>query len=309
MVQRRLLQIAGWTCWFWWAQAEAAAEGTGTRALNRAGQVATAVPETSRDSTWAQIPNAWYELTPEDLDVGEDRGVCGINSLTVTSEASACRLRIAFPQGRRAVCSGWIIGTDKVGTAGHCIYNKEAGGYARQIYVDCGKEDACEASDDTYNAVKWVTTEGWIENGHTEGCSRFSNDGAVIKVDRAFRKRDVLTVEPYTCERNMDFTVTGYPGSTGQQCSSYTSCVQKTASGSIMCPSSILNGCGLLSSSTLDGCAGMSGSALISSSSNKVVGIYAAQRMGFICANYYAFLTEQPSEGGVDIWDLQDALE
>jgi len=287
----------------------AAAEDKDNQALNRAAHVAMAEPESARDSTWAQIPNAWFELTPEDIDVGEDRGVCGINSLTETSKAGACRIRIAFPRGRRVVCSGWIIGRDTVATAGHCVYNKEAGGYARQIYVDCGEENPCQGGNNTYNAVKWVTTQGWIENGHEEECSRFSNDGAAIKVGRTFRRRDVLQVEPYTCDRNMDFTVTGYPGSTGEGCSSYTTCVQKTASGSIACPSGMFNRCGVLSSSTLDGCAGMSGSGLMSSSRDTIVGIYAAQRMGFICANYYAFLTEGPNEEGVDIWDLMEALE
>eukprot|EP00894_Picocystis_sp_ML_P005524 jgi/Pico_ML_1/56041/g1639.t1 len=262
MIKAGLLWTTWWTCCFcFWM---AAAEDKDNQALNRAAHVAMAEPESARDSTWAQIPNAWFELTPEDIDVGEDRGVCGINSLTETSKAGACRIRIAFPRGRRVVCSGWIIGRDTVATAGHCVYNKEAGGYARQIYVDCGEENPCQGGNNTYNAVKWVTTQGWIENGHEEECSRFSNDGAAIK---------------------------------------------KTASGSIACPSGMFNRCGVLSSSTLDGCAGMSGSGLMSSSRDTIVGIYAAQRMGFICANYYAFLTEGPNEEGVDIWDLMEALE
>jgi glutamyl endopeptidase len=67
--------------------------------------------------------------------------VCGHDDrvqITATTQIPwrwICQLIITWPSGGQARCSGWFIGPKAVMTAGHCVYSRGAGGWARRIEV------------------------------------------------------------------------------------------------------------------------------------------------------------------------------
>jgi V8-like Glu-specific endopeptidase len=74
--------------------------------------------------------------------------VCGSDERVRISPATAvpwrwiCQLFITFPDGGRFVGTGWLIGPRCVMTAGHCVYSRANGGWARRIEVVPGMDGA-----------------------------------------------------------------------------------------------------------------------------------------------------------------------
>jgi len=94
-------------------------------------------------------------LTDELLDLGEcvpegfaPETVCGqddrveVTNTTVVPWRWICKLIITFPNGASGGCTGWFIGPKAVMTAGHCVYSRANGGWARQIEVIPGMRGA-----------------------------------------------------------------------------------------------------------------------------------------------------------------------
>lgn len=50
-----------------------------------------------------------------------------------------CLLKVKWPNGRTTYGTGWLFKADGVATAGHCVYNKERGGWADTITVYPGR--------------------------------------------------------------------------------------------------------------------------------------------------------------------------
>ena len=83
-------------------------------------------------------------------------------------------LEIEFPFGR-SMGTGWLVAGDKVLTAGHCLYNHDAGGWATSIKVVPGndtEEPKTNSTEDApygvYHATALQTTPDWIMNSSVE---------------------------------------------------------------------------------------------------------------------------------------------
>lgn len=83
-----------------------------------------------------------------------------------------CALRITFPSGSTYRGTGFLIGPRAVATAGHCVYMKSQGGWARRIEVIPG----CNGSRRPFGQVQATTFRsvgGWVNQGLPEcdyGC-------------------------------------------------------------------------------------------------------------------------------------------
>ncbi|MGH7153698.1 MAG: trypsin-like serine peptidase [Acetobacteraceae bacterium] len=81
-------------------------------------------------------------------------------------------LRIQFPSGATYRGTGFFIGPRALATAGHCVYMRNQGGWARKIEVIPG----CDGSTRPYNsatATEFRSTSGWVTNSLPEcdyGC-------------------------------------------------------------------------------------------------------------------------------------------
>ena len=96
----------------------------------------------------------------------------------------AC-LDIKFPNGEVGIGTGWLIGKNKILTAGHCVYDTGKGGWAASITVIPGNDVENpypgNKSDDApygkYEAVAMQTTNEWFER------RSMTYDVAVIHID------------------------------------------------------------------------------------------------------------------------------
>lgn len=83
-----------------------------------------------------------------------------------------CALRIEFPSGSVFRGTGFLIGPRAIATAGHCVYMKAQGGWARKIEVIPG----CNGSKRPFGqvmATQFRSTGGWVNQGLPEcdyGC-------------------------------------------------------------------------------------------------------------------------------------------
>jgi V8-like Glu-specific endopeptidase len=83
-----------------------------------------------------------------------------------------CALRIHFPSGAQYRGTGFLIGPRAVATAGHCVYMKNQGGWARKIEVSPGCNDSQKPFGSAM-AAEFRSTRGWVQDGLPEadyGC-------------------------------------------------------------------------------------------------------------------------------------------
>jgi V8-like Glu-specific endopeptidase len=115
-------------------------------------------------------------LTDEFLSLGECRPegysaetVCGpddrvqIGNTTVVPWRWLCKLIITWPNGAKGGCTGWFIGPKAVMTAGHCVYSKANGGWARQIEVIPGMHGALRPFGSMVG-TSFRSVTGWTSN-------------------------------------------------------------------------------------------------------------------------------------------------
>ncbi len=74
-----------------------------------------------------------------------------------------CQLIITMANGQQSRCTGWFIGPKAVMTAGHCVYSKGNGGWARQIEVI----PACNGAVRPFGSqvgTSFRSVKGWTDN-------------------------------------------------------------------------------------------------------------------------------------------------
>ncbi len=95
-----------------------------------------------------------------------------INNTTSVPWRRYCALRIYFPSGAQYRGTGFLIGPRALATAGHCVYMRNQGGWARRIEVIPG----CNGSQKPFGsamATEFRSTRGWVQDGLPEsdyGC-------------------------------------------------------------------------------------------------------------------------------------------
>jgi glutamyl endopeptidase len=95
-----------------------------------------------------------------------------INNTTDIPWRRICALRITFPNGAVYRGSGFFIGPRAIATAGHCVYMKSQGGWARRIEVIPG----CNGTKRPFGqvvATQFRSVGGWVNQGLPEcdyGC-------------------------------------------------------------------------------------------------------------------------------------------
>ncbi|MCK6497978.1 MAG: serine protease [Nitrospira sp.] len=115
-------------------------------------------------------------LTDELLELGECRPegfvpetVCGrddrveVTNTTIVPWRWICKLIITFPNGASGGCTGWFIGPKAVMTAGHCVYSRANGGWARQIEVIPGMRGAIRPYGSMIG-TSFRSVTGWTQN-------------------------------------------------------------------------------------------------------------------------------------------------
>src|SRR5260370_906766 len=123
-----------------------------------------------------------YSSDPPELENLPDAGslayqlpetVCGSDERTqITATANIpwrwiCELIIRYPDGAGARGTGWFIGPHTVMTAGHVVFSKANGGWARQIEVIPGMNGTLRPFGSQIG-TSFRSVTGWTQNTNPE---------------------------------------------------------------------------------------------------------------------------------------------
>ncbi len=147
---------------------------TASDTLEEAGIEAPALDAQPKEAFFA----SYSELMPRNENISEviigtdDR--VRINTTTVFPWRAICALRITAKDGTRWIGTGWLVSPRTVITAGHCVYMHDHGGWARNIEVIPGMNDAARPyGSGSSNNLRSV--QGW-----TQSKNRDFDYGAII---------------------------------------------------------------------------------------------------------------------------------
>ena len=134
--------------------------------------------------------------------------ICGVDSrikvtaTTVMPYMAICKLLMKSPTGRNYMGTGWLTHENKLYTAGHCVFDRDADDWMKSITVIPGKSGYIEPYG-RYEAIKLAATRGWIE----QGSYRF--DMGAIKLGTSVNHSEFLLPKLADPSRG---EVCGYPG-------------------------------------------------------------------------------------------------
>lgn len=115
----------------------------------------------------ADLPDAatTVYMQPESVCGSDDR--VRITPATNIPWRWICKLFITFPDNARFVGTGWFIGPRTVMTAGHCVYSKANGGWAKSVEVVPGM-DAASRPYGSQVGTSFRSVLGWTVDSKPE---------------------------------------------------------------------------------------------------------------------------------------------
>lgn len=157
---------------------------------------------------FSNITHKFYLLDDNDKILPQGKkSVCNtdervkVQSATSLPYKAICKLYMRSSTGKNFVGSGWLTHSNKVYTAGHCVYDHDEGGWMDSIIVVPGKSGTSEPYG-RYTAARLRTTNGWIN----DKSSRYDM-GAILLVSPVSHS-DFLS--PTLTDSDVG-TVCGYP--------------------------------------------------------------------------------------------------
>ncbi|WP_430453474.1 trypsin-like serine peptidase [Rhodopirellula europaea] len=151
-----------------------------------------------------QLANLSEELSVERIFGSDDR--VQVHHTTVHPFSCLCALDIVAPNNQKFVGTGWLINSQTVVTAGHCVYMRRLGGWAKAIDVYPGRNG--RQIFRRASAKQLMSVRGWIEEGEP------AMDYAVIKLSEPIDGVGAMGFGVMNDEslREFRFHVVGYPG-------------------------------------------------------------------------------------------------
>lgn len=101
--------------------------------------------------------------------IGAD-GRIKVNATTTYPNRAIAYLLVTWANNAQGSCTGWFIGPRTVVTAGHCVYNTDAGaahGWAKSIKVYAGRNGASIPYGST-TGHRFFSVTGWTGSGNTK---------------------------------------------------------------------------------------------------------------------------------------------
>ena len=146
----------------------------------------------------------------------QPRSVIGTDSRTKITSTTAypwrtvTKLFVTFPKSNSpAGCSGTLIAAQYVLTAGHCVYDKASGGFAKKIEVIPGLSGTYKPYGSAYSK-KIRTYSAWTSSQNS------NYDFALITLDRPIgNSTGWLGYTTYSSVNGITGNIAGYPGDKG----------------------------------------------------------------------------------------------
>lgn len=128
-----------------------------------------------------------------------------VNTTTAFPYRTTCKLFMRFPNGRNYVGSGVLVGAKYVLTAGHCVYNRDYGGWATRIEVVPGLNNTYKPYGSALGVrfrafADWTSGQDW------------DADMALITLDRSVGNSTGWLPYAYTGFEGKHGQSLGYPG-------------------------------------------------------------------------------------------------
>jgi glutamyl endopeptidase len=118
-----------------------------------------------------QAADSYDDLKPAEASAyAQPETVCGADDRVRITPANAvpwrfiCQLIITMPNGAGYRGTGWFIGPRAVMTAGHCVFSRADGGWARRIEVIPGMDAAARPYGSAIG-TSFRSVTGWTNNG------------------------------------------------------------------------------------------------------------------------------------------------
>jgi glutamyl endopeptidase len=90
-----------------------------------------------------------------------------VNATTSFPYRAIAYLRITFPNGGVGSCTGALISSRTIATAGHCVYNASYGGWATSIIAYPGRNGSYAPYGSAY-ATQIFSVSGWTSSGNRD---------------------------------------------------------------------------------------------------------------------------------------------
>jgi glutamyl endopeptidase len=116
-------------------------------------------------------------------------------------------LKVTFADNTQGTCSGWFYGSRIIGTAGHCVYSAEHGGWAKSITAFPGRDGTYSPYGST-TSHRLFSVHGWTAHGMPDydyGAIQVNSPKGNLVGWFGFRWQSSNTFTG-------NYTVTGYPG-------------------------------------------------------------------------------------------------
>ncbi|EOB3446415.1 trypsin-like serine protease [Enterococcus faecalis] len=126
-----------------------------------------------------------------------------VSNTTIDPYKKIAFLLITYPNGKKFIGSGNLVSSDTVLTAGHCLYDKDMGGFAKSIAVYPGYNGNYAPFGVAYSK-KLMTVRAWVDSSSPQ------HDIGAIKLDRPIGSKVGwfgLTTNPTS-----PITLSGYHG-------------------------------------------------------------------------------------------------
>jgi glutamyl endopeptidase len=137
--------------------------------------------------------------------IGADNRV-KITNTAVYPWRAMTKLYITFPNGITTSCSGALINTKYVLTAGHCVYNASRGGFARTVRVVPGANGSYAPYGSVY-ATYVRAFSGWISSSSAD-----HDAGLVTLASPIGASTGWLGLKAYGTVDGLVSNIAGYPG-------------------------------------------------------------------------------------------------
>ncbi|TYV67281.1 trypsin-like serine protease [Listeria monocytogenes] len=162
--------------------------------------------ELSIENTESFVPNNVFSEQTVRQIVGKDTRT-RVTNTTAFPNSTIGQMSITFPNGKTYVGTAWMYGNKVAVTAGHCVYSKSDGGWARTVAFSPGKNGSSNPLG-TYYATQLYTDTKYVQNENSNydwGMLRFGTNVG--------NKTGYLGAEwTSSSQVGINVTVRGYPG-------------------------------------------------------------------------------------------------
>lgn len=190
--------------------------------------LATEGTETPEEGLIPDIPKDAQFVSDKEIDIEkiDSRSIIGNDNRSIVSNTTmdpykkVAFLVTTYPNGKSYLGTGNLVSPDTVLTAGHCIYNKERGGFAKSVAVYPGYNGNYAPYGVAYSK-KLMSVRGWTENSNSQ------HDIGAIKLDRNIGNN--VGWFGLTAAMNSPITLSGYHADLNQKMGTETGNILRTS--------------------------------------------------------------------------------